>query len=176
MATYFSNHYTETGSSQTAVDRRWKAPAGIAHGRLRYKICRCTGLVTNSDHVRFGTFKSSDRIVDMLLSCVGDSDAGDLNIGAHLTGSNNDGAVIDMDVFASQLATAGGLDRTDAMLEATNCVDEDRGLPLWELASKSVGTHTADPLVNIDITGTPTTTFTTTAEALVLEIWYTAGD
>ena len=175
MATFFSDHYTATGVSQSAVDRRHKVAAGAGHGRLRYKKVNLTGLVTNSDHARFATFKSSDRIIEILVSASGASTAGDLNIGLHLAGNNHDGAVIDMDLFASALATAGALARQEAFKEATTLTDLDRGEPIWSL-NTGHALWTADPGIEIDLTGTPTTTFTDTAEVLTVEVLYTSGD
>ena len=174
MTDYFSNHYTETGSAQTAVDRNWKTSAGIGHARLRYKACRYTGQPQTTDLVRLMTFKSSDRLVKLVVSAPGTPTAGTLNVGAHLSGLNHDGAVIDADIFATALDTTGALAQSESLTE--NALEhEDRAKPLWEQASEVTATYTADPGVDIDITITPAVNTDASQEYLV-EAWYTAGD
>ena len=176
MATYFSDHYAEDFSTNSTVDKQYKISAGIGHARLRYKKALCTVMALTTDQIRFMTFKSSDRIVSILVSATGGSTAGALDVGLHLTGNNHDGAVIDKDLFGAALDTKGALARTESFIEAGTLTEADRAKPLWVVAAIGAASYTVDPGVQFDLSGVPSTSFTDAVEVMTVEVWYTAGD
>lgn len=180
---FFSNHFHSTGAvaaladASISLDTQWRAPAGVAHPRLRRKQARVvvgTG-ATIGQQLRMMTFKSSDRIYNMVVSANGGT-AGAADIGAYRAGSNHDGAVLDADLFASALTIAGGVARVDNFAEAGTLGALQRGLRLWEQLVVGGQTWTADPMLEIDIVATITTAVTVSLLTLILEVEYTSGD
>ena len=175
MTNYFSDHYTETGLEQSAVNRNWKAPVGIAHSRLRYKVAGCTNLPLTTEEVRFMTFKSTDRLIDMLVTSGGLAGAGDILFGLYYSGLNHDGAVVDADLFAPAVTTSTAVARVDHFTDGV-LTNFHRGQMLWEQAVVGAAIWTADPGGTFDLVGTVGTTFTTPAEVHQIEVHYLAGD
>lgn len=180
MATLFSNHYG-TGQANTSVSTGYKASAGINHARARIKQARITVPIggtggTANDVWRLMTFKSSDRIFSLLVTVTGTGGAGAAHLGLYKAGANHDGAVIDTDLFASALSLINAIARVDQFKEAATLEDEDRGKTLWELADEGAGTYTSDPMEEWDLTAEISTTTTTAATEVLVEVLYTSGD
>lgn len=174
MATYFSDHYNvldDAGLSQTSADMSHRAASGTKHARVRYSRASLTALLTtaSSDVARLMTLKSNARIHAIYIQSGGEAAAGACNVGLYKTGVNHDGAVVDADLFASA-STAPSADtaRTEIMVQAGTLTDEQRGTRLWELAGES-----SDPQIEYDITMEASTTFTTTAPEIIVEVYYT---
>jgi hypothetical protein len=120
MATdYFSNLYADLATAST-LDTQKRSPAGVAHGRLRYAVCRFDPgeVVTINSIIRMKQFKSGDRIHSILLSSTDCGTAGDIDIGIYKTGAAHDGAVVDLDLFASAQDVKLAL---MTMIEARRC-------------------------------------------------------
>lgn len=153
--------------------------AGISHGRIRYKRASITGLplVTTPDVLRFFSLKSSDRLLELYLSCDGGSTAGAVSTGLHEAGSNHDGAVVDADLFDTAQSIASALNRQEAWAGgALANFGVNRGSYLWQQAAVGAASYTEDPKILFDVTCTVTTSFTVADSELVLEAYYTAGD
>jgi hypothetical protein len=172
MATYYSDHFTGTGISQTSADKTHRAPPGTKRTHLYKDRIYVKALAVTTDLIRFTTLGSGTRIYEMLISGDDAAAAGALNLGLHKS-TRHGGAVIDADVFAS--AVAKNASRVDAFEEAATLGDFERGEFLWQLADAGDATYTADPQEEWDITGTPSTSFTTTAQGFLLEILYSLG-
>lgn len=167
MATYFSDHFTPTGVSQTAAVRDHRTQEKRQH--VVKDIVHVTALALTTDLIRFTTLPAGSRIVDLRISGGDQAGAGALNLGLHKS-LRHGGAVIDADLFAS--AVAKNAARVDAFVESTTLTHSMRGDRLWQLADTGAGTYTEDPQEEWDITGTPSTSFTTTANSFLLEVDY----
>ena len=185
MATYFSDHYVDAtdatrisnpATDQSSLDTAYRAPAGIAHARLRKKRAACSTLALTTDEVRVMTFKSNDRLFDLTVSGDGGSTAGAINLGLYLTGNRHDGAVVDVDLFASALTTSSAIARVDHFEESATLSELNRGWQMWEIAAVGAGTDTEDPQTQYDLVFVPSTSFTVANTVLVFEALYTAGD
>ena len=182
MATRYSDHFSATGDDGDSLDMQVRVSAGIGHGRLRYKRARANGLFLTSDTLRMMTFKSSDRITELLLTYDGANTGGAVNVGLYLSGSNHAGAVVDADLFCTALTTTTLGVRTDILGEAGSALiavageDEVRGLPLWKQATYGAGADTVDPMTEYDIVITPSTSISGADSIMTLEAYYTSGD
>jgi len=182
MSSYFSDLLAERGSSNeaaTAVVSGFKAAVGNSHARLRKSVGRAntadsTGFQT-TDTVRMVTLKSGDRLHKLELTADGTATAGAVNVGLYLSGAAHNGAVVDVDLFASAVTISTELDLTDVFAESTTLDGVDRGRTLWELAALGAGSDTVDPLVKYDFVIVPSTNFDDDTE-LTLVATYTAGD
>lgn len=176
MARFYSDHFSADGSNKTTADNQVRVSAGLSHGRVRYKRAIVSAMDSaNADEVRFAQFKSSDRIVELYLSGDGGGSAGTINLGLYKSGTDHDGAVIDMDLFASDIDTTGVIARVDQFKEAGTLTDRDRGKTLWELATIGAASYTSDPMEDWDLTGLMDAGSDAALE-LVLEVYYTSGD
>lgn len=179
MTVWYSDHFGTDGDNDTSLPATIKTvSAGVSHGRVRYKRATITGLplLTTPDVLRFYTLHSSDRIINQWISSNGGSDAGAIDIGLYLSGTNHDGAAVDVDLFSSAQDISSAIHKTAALVESAVLQHEDAGKTLWAMANIGAATLTADPDVNYDICGTVTTAFTTTDSILTLECLYTSGD
>ena len=176
MAVYFSDHFNSTSGATSLADPTQIVSAGVNGGRLRYKKGTITDTVTSGEVMRFFTMKSSDRLIELHISSDGGSDAGAVNVGIYLAGTNHDGAVVDADLFGSAVTISTAIDRTDAWTESTTLDGTDRGKALWAQAAVGAGSDTSDPGVLYDICCVASTTFTTADSIITLEAVYTAGD
>jgi hypothetical protein len=172
MANYFSDLYAGLSTPGT-LDLQKRASAGVSHGRVRYALCRFDPgeVVEINSVVRMKQFKTSDRIHSILISSSDSGTAGDLDIGLYKTGAAHDGAVVDLDLFASAVdVNAAALGRIEVMNEA-NLNHRDRGKTLWELNGDS-----ADPMEDWDLSIHVAEATTDVTWELTLEILYTSGD
>lgn len=179
MATLFSDQFGASQANST-WDSGFRPDSNISGGRLRYK--RVSILIpvggtggTSADIWRLTTFKSSDRITNMFMSASATGGNGTTDVGVYLAGTLHDGAVVDVDLFATAVALNPALVRTDKFTESGNLVSTNRGKPLWFLADLGSGTYSTDPKIQFDICATLTQTTTVGTSEVVFEFYYTAG-
>jgi len=175
MTAYYSDNIAVSTANTTLVPG-FRPTVGIKHARTRTDTARISALLLTTDVARMITVQSGSRLIKLELTSNGGSDAGAIDIGLYLTGSAHDGAVVDVDLFASAQTISTAIDLTDVFNESAVLDSTDRGKTMWELAAVGAGTDTIDPLVQYDITIVPTTSFTTTASILTLIATYAAGD
>jgi hypothetical protein len=180
MATWYSRHYIlDTTAAQTALpDPRVATKAGMKHARKRVNVCQVDQSadgIAEADVVRFCTMYSSDRLLSLSLSTDGSHAVGqDIDLGLHLTGENNDGAVLDADLFGASFDLGAALTDVDAMLTGA-LSSHHRGQALWELYTVGAGNLTEDPLTQYDITGTIDTVGAGTGGYINLIVEYLHG-
>jgi hypothetical protein len=160
---YFSDHLgaARSGDEETTLANPDTAiPSGISHSRLRCSIATINMIDTlpvANDVYRLFTLKSSDRIMQLWMS----SDAtaagsNTLDVGCYLEGGKglHNGAVLDMDLFATDLDIATGFAMTNILHEGAFITDEEAGTTLWAMVVSGADplSWTKDPMVNIDIT------------------------
>jgi len=179
MARYFSDHFTATGVTQTALQVPGTVTAsGVNHGRIYYKRAQLTvlGLNSTTDELRFFSLNSGDRLLELWLSSDGAAGAGAVDVGLYESGRDHTGTVVDANMFATAIDISSGLDRDEVLLEAEVLQHESHGIMMWEAVNVfSSATYAVDPLINFDVTCNVTTDFTTTAPVLVLEAYYTSS-
>jgi hypothetical protein len=127
------------------------------------------------DTYRFFTLKSTDRIYELwtyLDSAAAATNT--VNFGTMVSGSANDGAVIDEDLFYSLADVATGEAWTDNLHEAGTVPVTAKGMTLWEMCALGAASYTSDPNINIDITGQVGTAATNGGVYIVRAI-YTSG-
>ena len=104
----------------------------------------------------------------VLLSCADATTAGNIDVGVYQT-SENGGAVVDADFFASLFAlTNGPYSNTDITFESGEYTYAEADTPLWQALGL-----TADPLRDYDIAYTITTTFNGGPTRVRLAVNYT---
>ncbi len=188
MATFYSNHYSGAVGSTghfTTLDAPVPAvPAGF--GSARYRIKRAELEVPLSTDLGSGEifrlmdFKSSDRIEQIFFSM--DANFGattTFSIGLYEKGSNNDGAVIDLNLFGSAIDWSGEIAYVDYFDQSTTLDGWDRGKELWDLANIGGGTYSSDPEEDWTLTCETTQDITVTAATAIefkVAVTYTAGD
>ena len=177
MAAYYSDLITDPADN-TSLSKYYKAPVGISGARTRTSVARATGLFLTTDVVRMASLHSSRQLLHIGIGADGASTAGAVNLGLYLAGTDHDGAVVDVDLFASAQSVASALDpwAADGFVEATTLGGVDRGKKLWELAALGAASYTEDPDVMFDICIVPSTSLTVAASELSLWLTYTAGD
>jgi hypothetical protein len=165
MATFYSDHFTTTGISQTTRGNTFAA-TGKGISRSFKVMAKATALPTTSDVLRLFSIPSSARMPALMISDNNASAAGAMNIGLYKS-EGLGGAVIDADLFAAALAKNTA--QTDCLTQATNVTNVKRDLYLWEMAAITVATITKDPQEIWDVCLTPSTSFTTTASIFLIE-------
>lgn len=184
MARYYSDHFNSSGvapslasTTNVTLDTTFKPSVGIAHARMRKKRPHIVigTAATIGDEIRLTRFRSSDRIYDIRVTAAGaTAAAGD--IGVYRSGAAHDGAVLDVDLFATAIGLTAAA-RADGFTEATTLANKDRGKQLWELVNIGVAsTFASDPMIDMDLVITVTTSFTVALDDIVVEIDYAAGD
>jgi hypothetical protein len=169
MAVYFTDQYVDGTDA-------YRAPVGIGHGRLRKKRAAISTMALTTDSIRWMTFKSSDRLYDLVVSGDGGSTAGAIDIGLYLSGNRHDGALIDADLFASALTVSAAIARVDQFEESAVLSEFNRGWQMWEIAAVGAGTDVVDPQTQYDIVSVPTLSLSVANTILVMEALYTSGD
>lgn len=178
MSTFFSDHFGADGTSDTTLPATpIIVPPGIGHGRMYMKRAFVTALATTDDTIRMMNFREEDRLFELLVSAGGESAAGALDLGLYEAGANHDGALVDPELFASDIVVSSAIEYVDKFAEEGTVLSVDRGKRMWEIAAVGDASYTARPnLVNgFDIVFTPTTSMTTTAGVIVLVAKYTSG-
>jgi len=179
MSVWYSDHYGADGTSDNSIASPPNVVSvGVKHGRIRYARATLTGLCLDTEVMRYLTLKSSDRILEIMISSDGGSTAAAANYGVYKAGNAHDGAVLDADLFASAQALSTAIARTDIFNESAVLQHEDRGKQLWELVvvGADPDSYTADPQILMDICGVVSTTFTDAVSITTLEVYYTSGD
>lgn len=173
MASYFSNNFAAIGANTTLL-RYQTNNVGDNGGRLRYKRAEIefTGAFALNEVARMMQVKSSDRPVNLFFTSDDLGTVGSINVGMYLSNSNHDGAVLDLDCFATAIAVTSAVARTDILLESTTFAMEFRGKRFWEYLPSS---YSVDPIVNFDI-AIQANAATDAAGTVLLELIYTSGD
>ena len=172
MANHYSTLFATEADQNTLVANKIN-PVGEAGGRLRYKrmYILTDQVFSINEVIRMGTFKSSDRIFELTISCPDMGTAGDFDIGLYLTGTAHDGVVVDDNLFCDALdVNAAALSRVEAFTEAA-LDDFDRGKMIWQLLGLA-----SDPGTFYDLTISAFEATTSTSAEVLLECFYNAGD
>ena len=188
MTDFYSNHYSglqgATGHFTTlqtpVVDR---VISGLGGSRKRHKFCQFTVPnavnLADNDVIRLMDVKSGDRPIELFMT----SDAGWgstalFNIGLYKKGDDNDGAVIDEDLFESTpYDIANAVTRQDVLTLAV--LDEwDRCKTFWEMAEIGDGDYTSDPreIWTIAMTAEGDPSAAAAENEMLVELEYLAGD
>lgn len=165
MATYYSNNFGGDGKSSLSTrDAFAMVPSHWGSSAHNFRSGLVTALATTSDVIRVIKDVASNTQIWALFASANDaSAAGAFNVGVHDTEENGGGA-IDADLFGS--AIAKNVNRLEILCEnGATIATTDRGNMLWQMLGLS-----ADPKKSYDITITPSTTFTTTALRILLEL------
>jgi len=154
MAVHYSDHFGTGVDIQAIVDPRTVTSAGKKHASKRIaraEIDMGASTVADGEVCRLLTLKSGDRIFSIKDACDGSGTAlTTVDLGIYLTGDNNDGAAVDIDLFGAALDCDVGYALTERVLTGSQ-VDEDTGKTLWELLDLNAATLTEDPLVEYDL-------------------------
>ena len=172
MANHYSTLFATEADQNTLVANKIN-PVGEAGGRLRYKrmYINTDQVFATDEVIRMGTFKSSDRIFELTISCPDMGTTGDFDIGLYLTGTAHDGVVVDDNLFCDALdVNAAALSRVEAFTEAA-LDDFDRGKMIWQLLGLA-----SDPGTFYDLTISAVEATTNTSAEVLLECFYNAGD
>lgn len=187
MATFYSNHYSAdvgaTGHFTTLSNPPILVAPGRGHTRFRRKEARLTVPsgqdLGDNDVIRIMDLKSSDRLINLYFTM--DANWGattTFNVGLYEKGNNNDGAVVDEDLFGDAIDWSGAIARVDYFDEATTLGNIDRGKTLWEQAAVGDATYTTDPGIMFTVTAQTTQDISATAAAVVMmvEAYYMSND
>ncbi len=189
MTTFYSPHYGpaigETGHFTTLSAPVPAVSVGVKHSRQR----RTAALLTvpsaqdlgNGDIIRLFDLSSNDRLIHLYFSMDGNWGATTtFNVGLYEKGAQNDGAVIDVNLFAAADNWAATLAREDLFKQATTLDDWDRGKQLWELANigLAASTYSAETgaLWTVAATTSQDIDATDNAVEFLVEAFYVAGD
>lgn len=167
MATYYGDGIAASDSTFVPTYTRNVTSYGARSRWFRSSITR---LITTSDLARMITLPSRARIWQLFLATDGAATAGATDCGLYYAGSDHDGAVIDADYFATAVVVTSA-SSADIFAERSAALAVNRGKRLWELAGLS-----SDPMVDMVITLTPSTSFTVTAPVVTLLANATLGD
>jgi hypothetical protein len=179
MADFYSDHYTATAASTSVDDPRIKTAPGIAHAKIHYK----RGSVTTStataagDALRFFPMKSSDRLLQLMLSHTADaSTSASGDVGLYAT---DGGAALDIDLFGDVLVSpmddiTAAIVRQDLIVDGA-LTNEDVGKMLWEQLAVGAGTDTTDPHLVYDVVLTIAAEVGIVATEYILEAYYTSA-
>lgn len=116
---------------------------------------------------RFCSVPSNARISQVLISAADATTAGAINVGVYQT-TDNGGAVVDADLFASALDLSGGpYNNLDITFESGEYTYAESELMLWQVLGL-----TADPQRDYDIAYTISTTFNGGPTAIRLAVRY----
>jgi hypothetical protein len=161
------------------LDAGYLPGAGEAGGRLRYTranaLQRSTGTAEKIEvgaELRIATFKSGDRINSILFSDLNAGATGIFDLGLYLTGTGHDGAVVDLNLYATVFETDAGAETRLEMFSEASLTVFDSGKTIWETLGLG-----EDPHVMYDLTAVYTEiTDAVAAYEQLWEIYYTAGD
>jgi len=159
---FYSDHFTSDGIGRnTPDDVSVKNTNAIDGAFIRYKRCRLdtttstkSPAVPATDQFRLLTLASGIRPIALYLSTPGDFEASmTFDIGILIAGVQNDGGVIDLDMFTNNLGADTERNRLETLIgSGSNLASVDRGLPLWEMVNVAQpGTYAADPLVSLQL-------------------------
>ncbi len=118
---------------------------------------------------RFVRVPSNARISEVLLTTGDATTAGNVDCGIYQT-SENGGAVVDADLFASAFALTGGpFENADITYESDEYTAAESVKPLWEVLGL-----TQDPCRDYEIAFTITTTYNGADTTQILKVRYVA--
>ncbi len=186
MTDFYSNHYGPavgaTNHFTTLQAPVPFVPVGLKHSRLRRTAAQLivpSGQnLADDDVIRFLDLRSNDRLINLFISMDANWGAtSTFNVGLHLKGANDDGAVVDEDLFVAPDNWAAGDTRTDLFTLAV-LDDWDRGKTMWALATIGAASLTEDPGVVYTVSATASANPDATDDAveMLLEAYYIAGD
>lgn len=178
MPTFYSDLYAVRdpfedswygGTTPQVLDKQKRAFIGSAGARERYARCAITmdavlPVDDGASQIRLKTFKSSDCVTAMLLTCTDSGDTGAIYLGLAETGLNHDGPMYVMDCFAVQ-------DVSDGCEQVSVLSTGRRGVTLYE----GTNGYGADPMKLWDLTMTAQEATTNTAWQVLVEVWFTSG-
>lgn len=144
-------------TNRDAVPRVMNSP-GQAEAILREKAAYIPAATDDSatSVFRLATVKSNARVSEILLTAADFTTAGAINVGLHRT-TQDGGAVVDADLFASAVDLSGGpFSNLDITREAgtSNWTLADSEKMLWQALGLTV-----DPCIEYDVTATISTNF-----------------
>lgn len=158
--------------SSTYITNRDASPRVLSNARISKgtMLVACGTLETTAaDDVgskyKLCSLPSNARVSRVLLSCDSSGTNGIADFGIYQT-TENGGAVVDADHFASAQSIATALKNSDITFESGVYGVEDIEKPLWEALGLS-----ADPRRDYDVVATVTTA-TVDAATLSLQIYY----
>ena len=164
-----TNRNSNTIANTVATPRVANSPGVGGAGMVR----AVSGYVANAADdsatsiQRFVRVPSNARILQVLLSTGDASTAGAADVGVYQT-SENGGAVVDADLFASAFAlTNGPYDNYGLTYESGEYTLAESITPLWQALGLS-----ADPVREYDIASTITTTYSGAAVGQLLTVLY----
>ena len=169
--TFYSDHLSSDGISQTTVDVQKRISAGVGGGRIRYKRAAWFSVNTaDGDVIRIAQFSTADRILQLFVDVTAGGARCTGSVGLHQSNARHEGAVVDDNLFESAADWSSAVARTD-VFQGAALVGIDRGKRLYELAGQ-----TTDPMENWDLTvTTPGGTATTTTIDGVVEVYFISG-
>lgn len=166
---------TVTVSSTQITNRdaspRVKSNSRISRGALLCSmgVCATTAADDIGSKYKLCSVPSNARVLALLLSCTSLGTAGAADIGLYRT-TDDGGAVVDADFFASAVALTSALSNSDVTTEANGANasigKDDMEKPLWEILGLS-----ADPRIDYDVVATVTTA-TVDAGNIALQVMY----
>lgn len=148
---------SSTQISNRAASPKVKSNSRICQGPLvgTMGVCATSAADDIGSKYTFFSLPSNARLFQLLLSTNGLGTTGAANIGLYQT-TDNGGAVVDADLFATAVALTAALSNSDITTEAAGAgasigVD-DLEKPIWEILGL-----TADPKIDYDVVATLTT-------------------
>ena len=158
--------------SSTVITNRDASPRVLSNARISKGAMQiaCGTLESSSaddigSKYKFCSIPSNARVAQVLLSCDSSGTTGAIDIGIYQT-TENGGAVVDADHFASAQVVTTALKNSDVTHESGVYGVEDIEKPLWEALGL-----TADPKRDYDVVGTATQAILT-AGTLSLQVVY----
>jgi hypothetical protein len=186
MTTFYSNHFGPavgaTGHFTTKNSIPTQIEAGIGHSRSRHKMAQMTVPsgqdLGDGDIIRLCDLPSNARVLEVLMSM--DANWGTtttFHVGLYKKGDNDDGVVLDVDLFAATQDWAGAIARVD-QFKLGVLDDWDRGKYLWQLAAIGAASYTEDPkeMWTLALTTTQDISAAAAAVEFLAEVIYIAGD
>jgi hypothetical protein len=167
---HWSDHFNATSFAAPATPQAtrpvgYKPPWGISnrHSKRAFGTA-VVGSFDSTAVMRMMTLRSIDRITRVWFTATGGTAIAG-NIGLYLSGSQNDGAIVNGNIFAATLAMAGTVVNADVFASGTAANTRLRGLTVWEILGL-----TADTGLDYDLCITCTTTLTTLQANLVISV------
>jgi hypothetical protein len=156
MTTWYSDHYSSGVAQSAKPDPFVAIKSSKRHSRMRVsraEVDLTAQATADGDIIRLMTLKSNDRIYSIKNASDGGATAlTTWDLGVYATGDDNDGAVLDINMFGAALDEDTGYAMTERILTDANINDEDIGMELWELVNLGAATtYSADPVINMDL-------------------------
>tara|TARA_B100002049_G_C15840518_1_gene274921 strand:- start:37 stop:591 length:555 start_codon:yes stop_codon:yes gene_type:complete len=184
MTTYYSDNFSAinpaTGlEDNTTLDTQKRVDAGIGHGRIRYKRAKVTFQQLSGDSVRMMQFRSSDRIIDVLIHSGNSGDTGRIDIGFRKSGVSHDGELVEANIVCDAKLMTTAIAHASVFGAGVPDADFYRGKPIWEMVSMpgtgSPTIYTEDPMEDWDLSITFDEAFEVSI-SITVDVLYTSGD